>query len=377
MLSLLLFVISGGIGEAAKRVKVEGIRNSTSEKYARIVVDLDGHVNYTQSRLSNPDRIYFDLKDCFLPETITMPLHNGILTKIRAAQFNNETVRIVLDLQEIEDVNVFILNEPYRLVIDVFGKEVTAPVIRDDKREGLIAGIKKVVIDPGHGGEDPGAIGPSGLKEKDVVLDIAKKLGRILNEKYGMEIIYTRDKDIFIPLEERTAVANLNNADLFISVHANASRTRKAKGIETYFLNWTTDEGANRVAARENAISYKRMQEAQSELQIILQDLARTNKSEESKWLAHNVQTSLIDTMSKSYNDIVDLEVKWALFYVLVGAKMPSILIETSFISNREEEKRLSDRKYRENLAEAIASGINKYVDSKIKVVKRVASGNI
>lgn len=369
----LLLVLFFGYSEAAKEVTVEGFRYWSSEGYTRVVVDLSGNVKFTQNQLSNPARIFFDLKNCILSEKAipSLPIEDGILKDVRIAQFNKETVRVVLDLQELGNFNVFMLSDPSRLVIDVFGKKshASVPYMKFDKK---LTEIKRVVIDPGHGGKDPGAIGPKGLLEKNVVLAVGKRLARILKEKYNMEVILTRDRDIYISLEERTAIANSNNADLFISIHANASRRRSAKGIETYILNWTSDEEAIRVAARENAISFKKMKESQSELQMILQDLARDDKKDKSMKLAYNVQNSVVDILSQDYNKIIDLGVKQALFYVLIGAEMPSILVEISFISNREEEKRLSQKKYREKIAEAIARGV-KYYTAPSKLAKKIS----
>jgi N-acetylmuramoyl-L-alanine amidase len=277
----------------------------------------------------------------------------------------------VFDLERFDHFYAFMLEDPYRLVIDVYAQKV--PLLQERKsikKKKISDEIKTIVIDPGHGGKDPGAIGPRGLKEKDVVLDIAKKLGRILKEKYNMRVIYTRTKDIFIPLNERTEIANSNKADLFISIHTNASRKRYTRGIETYILNWTNDEEAMRVAARENAISYKKMRKVQNELQIILQDLARNNKRDESIVLARSVQDSMIKTLKRNYR-IIDLGVKQALFYVLVGAEMPSILVEVSFITNREEEKRLSQSSYRSKIAAAIAKGIINYINTQSTLVVR------
>ncbi len=378
LLVSLLMVFLWGLGEEAKGVTVKGIRKSPSEKYARVVLDLDGPVKFTRTRLSNPDRLSIDLEDCSLSEKITPSLHikNSILKDINASRIDKKTARVVLNLGEIESYKVFALREPHRLVIDVFGRKETRPLPDKEKDVRELMGIKRVVIDPGHGGEDPGAIGPHRLLEKDVVLAIAKKVGRILKEKYNMEIIFTRDHDVFIPLEDRTAIANSQKADLFISIHANASRSRGAKGIETYFLNWTTDEESNRVAARENQISYRKMREFQKGdfLQMILQDKERDYKNDESRDLAGGIQSSLINTLRQDYDAIENLGVKWALFYVLVGADMPSVLIETSFISNRKEEKRLSNDAYREKIAGAIAGGINGYFESKKQIVKRISS---
>jgi N-acetylmuramoyl-L-alanine amidase len=368
----LLLVLFLGYSEASKEVTVEGFRYWSSKGYTRVVVDLDGHTDFTQNRLSNPERIYFDLKNCSLSKEVkpSLPIEDGILKNVRIAQFNEDTVRVVLDLQELENFNSFMLEDPSRLVIDIFGKKNLEPVPYK-KLEKKFDKIKKVVIDPGHGGKDPGAVGPRGLLEKDVVLAVGKKLAKILREKYNIEVVLTRKSDVFIPLEQRTAIANSSNADLFISIHANASRRKSAKGIETYILNWTSDEESLRVAARENSISLKKMKKAQGDLQMILQDLARDNKKDESMKLAYNVQNSMVDTLSNDYKRVVDLGVKQALFYVLVGAEMPSILVEISFISNREEEKRLSQKKYRSKIAEAIARGV-KFYSTPPKLAKKV-----
>ncbi len=187
-----------------------------------------------------------------------------------------------------------------------------------------------------------------------------------------MKVIYTREKDKFVSLNQRTHVANSKKSDLFISIHVNASEKRNTKGIETYFLNWTNNREAMRVAARENRISVKKMKKIQNDTQFILQDLARKNKNEESMRLAHSVQNSMVNTLKKDYTKIEDLGVKYALFYVLVGAEMPSILVEVSFISNRVEEKRLASDAYKNKIAEAIAQGINSYISQSTLIVSPV-----
>jgi len=190
----------------------------------------------------------------------------------------------------------------------------------------------------------------------------------MIKNDMNVEVILTRESDIFIPLDERTAIANMKEADLFVSIHANASPNPNARGIETYFLNYTNDEEATRVAARENAISLKRQKEIQKKFQTDLEktlgDLERDNKRDESLRFAHMVQNSMIESLHLAYN-INNLGVKQALFYVLVGAKMPSILAEVSFISNHEEERRLSGDIYRQKIAEALLSGIKNYLSYK------------
>jgi N-acetylmuramoyl-L-alanine amidase len=228
--------------------------------------------------------------------------------------------------------------------------------------------MRRVVIDPGHGGHDPGAVGPSGLYEKNVVLDIALKLKKILLADPFNEVFLTRETDRFISLEERTAMANRKNADFFVSVHANANPVRRVKGIETYLLNWTNDDEAMRVAARENKISLKKMREMHRQMDtlgMILNDLSRDCKRNDSIKLANYIQQSMVTTLNNesSYKSI-DLGVKQALFYVLFGARMPSVLVEVSFISNPQEEQLLSDESYRMQIAKAIAKGLDTYTDS-------------
>ncbi len=371
MLSLLLVFLLNS-GEAANKITVNGIRSSSNDNHARIVVDVDGPIKYTSSRLSDPDRLFFDLKDCTLSGNVnaSIPLNNGIIKAVRTSQFNRKTVRVVLDIQNLESFSSFILSDPNRLVIDVNSSKPHISPNRKIAKHKKSIGIKRIVIDAGHGGKDPGAIGPGRLREKDVVLDIAKRLGKILREDKGLEVIYTRDKDLFVPLNERTEIANSKGADLFISIHVNASRRRSARGIETYFLNWTNNKEASRVAARENSISYSKMQKVQGELQMILLDLARNNKSDQSMKLASSIQSAMVSSLKKNYSRIEDHKVKWALFYVLIGAQMPSVLVETSFISNHEEEKRLSTSKYRGRIAEAIARGIADYIRKSTLIVK-------
>jgi len=340
---------------AAGAVDVTDIRYWSYPEYTRVVISLTDQVEFTQKRLSNPDRLYFDLRQSRINREIKKNIFvsNEMLKAVRAGQFDSNTVRVVLDLEKITDYKIVTLEDPVRIIIDIYGQ-----VTFSEK--------KRIVIDAGHGGHDPGAVGPSKLYEKDVVLDIALKLRELLQKNPNYEIFLTRDKDVFIPLEQRTAIANSKNADLFVSIHANASPSRAAKGIETYMLNWTNDEEAMKVAARENAISLKKMRQMNKKemdiLDIIKSDLSRENKRDESIKLAHYIQKNLVSDLHRDYNHIVDLGVKQALFYVLLGAKMPSVLVEVSFISNPLEEKLLSKDDYRGDLARSISAGITKYM---------------
>jgi N-acetylmuramoyl-L-alanine amidase len=214
-------------------------------------------------------------------------------------------------------------------------------------------GIRKIVIDPGHGGRDPGAIAPNGLKEKDIVLAVSKKLATLLRTRLGAEVVLTRTTDAFIPLEERTAIANTEKGDLFISVHVNSAPSPRLLGVETYVLNLTNDEDSMRLAALENATSASKM----SDLQNILADLLNNTKLDESTKLAEHVQTKMAQGLR-----IKDLGVKQAPFYVLIGAQMPAILSEITFLSNPGEAQRLRQDYYLKTIAEHISAGVNEYI---------------
>ena len=360
--SLILFFLATSTS-ASEKIDVKGIRFWSSPGYTRVVIDLSSPADFSTNRLSNPDRVYFDLKNSRLKKEIktALPVGDGLLKAVRAGQFDAQTVRVVLDLEKIKDFHSFILDDPTRLVIDVNGAEIA-------KKPETAVVMRRVVIDPGHGGHDPGAVGPSGLYEKNVVLDIALKLKKILLADPFNEVFLTRETDRFISLEERTAMANRKNADFFVSIHANANPVRRVKGIETYLLNWTNDDEAMRVAARENRISLKKMREMHRQMDtlgMILNDLSRDSKRNDSIKLANYIQQSMVTTLNNesSYKSI-DLGVKQALFYVLFGARMPSVLVEVSFISNPQEEQLLSDESYRMHIAKAIAKGLNTYTDS-------------
>jgi N-acetylmuramoyl-L-alanine amidase len=220
--------------------------------------------------------------------------------------------------------------------------------------------VKRIVIDPGHGGKDSGCRVGGRYKEKNITLKIARFLAEKLRKKLGFEVFLTRNKDIFLSLERRTAIANMKKADLFISLHVNAHRDRRIHGLETYFLNMATDKRAVMVAARENATSEKNI----SDLQTILNDLMLNTKINESSRLAHNVQEGMRVTTRKSYKQIKSLGVKQAPFYVLIGAQMPAILVEVGFLTNRSERKRLLSAKYQKRVAEGIYAGISSYIQS-------------
>lgn len=369
---------------ADEPIEIKGIRHWTGADNVRVAIDLSGPVEFSKATLSNPDRLFFDLKNAKLQKGIqpSYQVNDRLVKSVRLGQNTATTVRIVFDLETNDyDFKVINLDDPPRLVIDIFHKGTTIQQKPDrervkereliperekekrvpDRTEARPA-YKRIVLDPGHGGHDPGAVGPKGLYEKDVVLDVALKIREIMHSEHPQyEIILTREKDIFIPLRERAEIANNSGADLFLSIHANASPNRQARGIETYLLNWTDDAEALRVAARENDISVKEMKKAQGELGVILTALERESKRDESVKVAGYVQNALVTNITSEYPEVANHGVKQALFYVLVGAKMPSALVEVSFISNREEERLLTTDEYRDQLANSIALGINSY----------------
>jgi len=229
--------------------------------------------------------------------------------------------------------------------------------------------IGKIVVDAGHGGHDTGTIGPGGLLEKDLVLDVALRLGKMLETKMGADVVYTRDDDTFIPLETRTAIANQAQADLFISIHANSSQDPSARGVETYYLNFTSSPDALEVAARENAVSETSIHE----LQDLVKKIALKEKIEESREFAIDVQHSLYGGLAARSPSLRDRGVKKAPFIVLIGANMPSILAEISFVSNPLDERKLQTPEYRKKVADSLYRGVAKYVSglSGVKVASK------
>jgi N-acetylmuramoyl-L-alanine amidase len=536
--------------------RVTGIRHWSTPDYTRVAIDLESEVKFGSQRIGDPDRIFFDLRDTKLASTLvgkSFDVDDGFLKKIRVAQFQPGRTRVVLEVDDLSDYDAFLLPNPYRLIIDIHGKDIhgknarnarqkvpkdlsddgdveasakggfnpessldsvpgdstktdsnkadsskaessqaessrasgkaelrkedlrahagQAPVTREDvgddvkvvaksdaagssarpegragaasakgevpavtkvvvdadddddsapvkvtkranhpsatghekssrlnasrskKKETESAdadireasptasgdrsliralGLKigKIVIDPGHGGHDTGTIGPNGLEEKDLVLEVGRRLGRLLETRLGAEVVYTRKNDTFIPLETRTAIANQQRADLFISIHANSSDDPAARGVETYYLNFTSSPEALEVAARENAVSEKSIYE----LQDLVKKIALKEKIEESREFAGDVQESLHSGLASKSPGIRNRGVKKAPFIVLIGANMPSILAEISFVSNPGDEHRLETSEYRQRIAESLYRGIAKYVNglSGVKVASKM-----
>src|SRR5580692_2157730 len=556
--------------------RVTGVRHWSTPDYSRVAIDVEQEVKFGSQRIANPDRIFFDLRDTTLASTLvgkTFDVDDGFLKKIRVAEFQPGRTRIVLEVDDLASYDAFLLPDPYRLIIDIHGKDIhgnqqraatttadpasgkshsaqetdTAPgpesgddsseaagprrpglvetdlppgkvsldskarnsakptsgggvtkttvAVRDSNHGGSIRqipktivqpddgeaddsakdaatvaslehgkprsdatpkkgasvldsdgtklaksvspsssslsssslsssslpapapshrkkshssttatapdtadlasdarlesrearptaagdrsltralGLKigKIVIDAGHGGHDTGTIGPNGLLEKDVVLDVAKRLGRLLEARLGAEVIYTRQDDTFIPLETRTAIANREQADLFISIHANSSRDSDARGVETYYLNFTSSPEALEVAARENAVSEKSIHE----LQDLVKKIALKDKIDESREFAGDVQQSLYGGLALENAGVRNRGIKKAPFIVLIGANMPSILAEISFVSNPTDERKMETAGHRQRIAESLYRGVSKYASglSGVKVASKI-----
>jgi N-acetylmuramoyl-L-alanine amidase len=470
--------------EGRKPSHVTSVRHWSTPDYTRIAIGLESDVKFEAQRIENPERIFFDLLNTNLTSSLlgkTFDVDDGLLTKIRVAQFQPGKSRIVLEVADGSDYRTSVLTDPPRLIIDIRSKDtqskkalprtpVKEPVTPDaeakaqpqiptdkplpvatsngarktvveadddDDSEVTVAkldppenkpaakapvtlpptalnlptlsrrssrnrrqptaifpdvreasptasgdrsliralGLKigRIVIDPGHGGHDTGTIGPNGLEEKDLVLDVGRRLGKLLQSRLGADVVYTRKDDTFIPLETRTSIANQEQADLFVSIHANSSHDPDARGVETYYLNFTSSAEALDVAARENAASDKSVYE----LQDLVKKIALKEKIEESREFASNVQRALHSGLAAKNPGIRDRGVKKAPFIVLIGANMPSILAEISFVSNPGDERRLQTSDYRQRIAESLYRGISKYVGglSGVKVASKIDKG--
>ncbi len=368
--------------------KVSQIRHWSTDDYTRVVIHLDKDSTYT-SRLLKPDpqygtppRLFVDIEGATVDKNLYVePIKKGLLEQIKFARNTKDTVRVVLYIESFDDYKVFALKDPYRIVMDIEGSGKKsggyyATGINTDRydyksglpedrvsslSEALGLKIRTVVIDAGHGGHDPGAIGPSGLKEKEVNLRIAKALKKKLDtegKQFGITKVYlTRSTDKFIPLEERTGIAKKLGADLFISIHCNAARNRQAYGIETYILSLTNDQRSLAVAARENATTSI----SRSDMANVLKQYLLGAKIEESQRFAVHVQSSVVKNVSTKYPPTRNKGVKKAPFIVLIGADIPSILVETSFITNPRDEKRLKSNAYINEIADGIFVGVKRY----------------
>jgi N-acetylmuramoyl-L-alanine amidase len=399
---------------AAEMATIRAVQRDVLPEAVRITVEMDREVPFYQERLENPSRLFLDLKGTRTVSKLvdaTFQYDSDVVREIRLGRHPANTIRIVLDLEGVGHYSVFTLYEPYRIVIDceraggtrlgpfsdgVGPKEnapgpflapappaaaaplapppappappshARAPVAPAVNSGGTFSvarqlglGVSRIVIDAGHGGHDPGATA-FGILESTLVLDVALRLEKLLQQRPGFETVLTRRDDEYVSLEQRTEIANRDSADLFLSIHANASADGTAHGVETYFLNFALNRQAEAVAARENAASGKTM----NSLTGIVKAITLNSKLNESKDFAGLVQQSLVRGLRPSNRLLKDLGVKQAPFMVLIGAAMPSILAEISFVTNRQEARLLKTPAYRQKIAEALLAGILKYQGS-------------
>jgi N-acetylmuramoyl-L-alanine amidase len=387
-------------------VALTAIRREALPDALRVTLELDREVPFHDERLDGPPRVFLDLQNTRAVAALqdaVIAVDDDLVQRIRVGRQLDFRTRVVLDLKNASRYSVYTLYNPYRVVIDferpaapagtpepltptVTAKTTpvsvapAAPVgpvlpLADpavppappranatgtfslSRQLGL--GVARIVIDAGHGGHDPGAKA-RGLTEAELVLDVALRLEKLLLNQPGVEVVLTRRTDTFVALEERTEIANREGADLFLSIHANASADAAARGIETYFLNFAPNPQAEAVAARENAGAAKNMRH----LPEIVKAIALNNKIDESRDFAAAVQGALHDRLKKVNREVRSLGVKQAPFMVLIGATMPSVLAEISFITNRQDATLLKTEKYRQQIAEALLAGVMKYQQS-------------
>ena len=420
----------GQLEALTRFARLTGIERQVWDDVVRVMIRLDRDVAFHSERLADPDRLFFDFPhtDAFAAlrdAVLTYGDEPGVVHGIRLGRHANRTTRVVLDTADADACSVFTVYDPYRVVIDCERPDlrpvipaaplqpalaalmraprsplhVVAEALRQDPsaaslRAASAAGaapetawstplpgetgafslarqlglqVSRIVIDPGHGGHDPGARS-HGLRESEIVLDIALRLERRLLTQPGIEVVLTRRDDTYIPLTERTALANREQADLFLSVHANASHNDRARGVETYFLNFAPDPNAERIAARENVAGGGAM----NNLGDLLETIASNSKANESREFARVIQTSLVAALRQADPELPDLGVKQAPFIVLIGARMPSVLAEVSFLTHSREAELLSSDDYRDRIADALFEGILRY-RHRLQAVTRMA----
>jgi N-acetylmuramoyl-L-alanine amidase len=484
---LLLLAVGAQAAEPEEPHHVTAVRFWSLGNVTRIAVETDGDFHVKSDRLDNPDRLFFDLagtKPTLSNKAMTViPVTDRFVKQIRVAEPQRNVTRVVLDLEGAVEASTSRLDNPDRLIIELRtpgGSETSKPLLKTpsdtaepappkpiehrqfsppplrlpgatpskrpqealldtppelklksstrlppvaaaalsyqappgvertsppavlakpsvpiapasiseaaplpapftapapsetalpakrnssgDRSMIRVLGLKvgRIVLDPGHGGHDTGTIGPEGLREKDLVLDVSKRLGALIEERLHSEVVFTRSDDTFIPLERRTEIANESKADLFLSIHANSSPLRSAAGVETYYLNFTTSKTALDLATRENSGSQKNIYE----LQELLEKIALKDKVEESREFASRIQSALFTLSARTNSHSKDRGVKKAPFVVLIGATMPSVLAEIGFISNSHDEGTMRREDYRDRIAEALYKGLSNYAST-------------
>lgn len=343
--------VSGAAPErAATTATLDRIERYSAKDAARVVVFLSSPVRFEVGTLEagggNGPRLFVDLRGAKYTGKSTLPAE-GLLERVRVG-VGADATRVVLDLAAAAEHRVFYVPEPFRLIIDVAKRDASLRATRN---------VRRVVLDPGHGGHDPGAVGPTGLREKDVALDIAHRAAPLIARELGISTLLTRDTDVFVPLEERAARANAFGADLFISIHCNATERSGSSGVMTFVLDDAKDQLAERIASLENSASA----EATSELARAMSRSGDREHGARSTEFAGLLQRAAMASLAPSYPDVPDGGVKRAGFYVLAGARMPAVLFETSFISSARDETRFNTGDFRQKLADAIVNAIRAY----------------
>ena len=384
-------------------VMLKAIRREALPGAMRVTLELEGETAFHDEEADGPARLFIDLQNTRPVDAlkeVTQAFPTDLVRQIRVGRQLGTRTRVVLQLTSAAPYTVYALYNPYRVVVD-FAREAATPPAAPaptPTRASTVAaavtspsaptgparpnggggfslsrqlglGVARIVIDPGHGGHDPGAMN-MGLAEAELVLDVALRLEKLLAKQPAIEVVMTRRSNVFVPLEERTAIANRAAADLFLSIHANASEDDRARGIETYFLNFAPNPAAEAIAARENAASGLTMRQ----LPDIVKAIALNNKIDESRDFASLVQSSMMDRIKRSNRTVKDLGVKQAPFTVLIGATMPSILAEIAFITNEQEATLLRGGSYRQMIAEALFNAVMRYQRSLKATTETVAS---
>ena len=384
--------------------RVSDIRTWTNEIYTRVAIDTGEEVSWQANTLRAdparglPPRIFIDIRGAGIRDEILrkpVEVRNGLLRQVRAGRFDRDTVRVVIDLERECTYRVFALPGPFRIIVDIdgAGEIPVLPASPDDAAPpGPVAAVPssgdpashspamtasvsptppsagpavpprkhrvRVMIDPGHGGKDPGAIGPTGLREKDVVLAIGRRIREKLSRSGEFDVRMTRDDDVFIPLEERTAMANKGGVDIFVSLHINASRNRRTEGFSTYVLSRGASNREDlELAARENGVPVGKLQG----VKFIIDDMFTGARKNESLRLAKTVNDAVVRHVSFRYPGAQNIGLKQAPFYVLVGARMTAVLVEASFISNAREESRLRDPSCLDGIADGVVEAVRYY----------------
>jgi N-acetylmuramoyl-L-alanine amidase len=368
--------------EHSKLPRVTGIRHWSSDDSSTVVVDLEDQVQYEAHRLASPDRIYFDLHDTSLAAALygkVIDVGDALLARVRVSQPISGVTRVVLETKGKPEFSVSLEPNPYRLVMQVWKlgtnpkaqanlfpgaapaeQQKLAIVVPAPSREDLQLRARvpkmRIVVDAGHGGWDLGTVGRRGLLEKDVVLEIAQRLGKLLESRLGADVILTRNDDNYIPLDERAGRANQSQADLFISVHANYSDLPSARGVETYYTNFFSAPNV-----KDKDFETRDPDHASNARTAVLSAAELHEKIEQSRRLAASVQHSLYGTLSVQNPGLRDRGVKEASYVVLTETAMPGILAEVSFVSSPADEQKLRSDGYREQIAEALYKGIARY----------------